>query len=90
MGEVPAGALVQAEPALQVNGTAGHPARQLLSVLAQSELRFGHLHSGFFFFSPFIKWEVSLQQPFPLVSGRSGLHLHLCIGTKPLHFPSAF
>lgn len=56
MGEVPTGALVQAEPALQVNGTAGSPARQLLStysVLAQSELRSGHLHSDFFF--PFIK-----------------------------------
>lgn len=50
MGEAPGGALVQAEPALQVNSTAGGPARQLLSVLAQSELRFGHLHSDYFFF----------------------------------------
>lgn len=75
MGEIPAGALVQAEPALQVNGTAGGPARQLLSVLAQSELRFGHLHSDIFFF-PFIRWDVSLQQPFPLVSAPPSLHLN--------------
>lgn len=80
MGEVPAAALVQAKPALQVNGTAGGPAWQLLStysLLAQSDLRLGHLHNDGFF--PFIKWEVSLRQPFPLVSGHFGLLLHLCI-----------
>lgn len=49
------GALVQAEPALQVNGPAGG----IYRVLAQSELRSAYLHSDDFFF-PFVKWEVSL------------------------------
>lgn len=48
VGEVSAGALVQ------VNFTAGGPARQLLStysLLAQSELGFGSLHSIVYVFS---------------------------------------